>query len=500
MYSVLIVEDLDIVREDLKNLINWQEHGFQLVGTAKNGEAGLEVFYRTHPDIVITDIRMPILDGLSMIREIRKTSSGTQFILLTAFEEFEYAKTALYLDVHSYVMKYELDDEVLLRELDKSRAAIEKTRRLDRMEKNEHMKQYLSNSQDESPHSFFSWYGRSVLLLSQTDARLRGHKHQALCDALRERLSSRTFDTEFEDLDMSPEEHFLFLKVSESLSERKSMEFIHWFVSQYTDILLEHRVQTALAVGPYLYSADGISSAYQSAKKLLRQKVFYKKGCVIYSAPAPVARELEEMVRRCLEDCRRSVREMDLKNLEQSIPQMFTELLPRTQSVELLEECVRELTHVIAVQYRRKEMETLNEVLDEIVDCSRNLNIFELTQLFLQALTALDTAQGGRYSKRVHTIIQYIDTHYQEDVSLCDLSLQLDLSMIYISQLFKKEVGTTFSSYLTKTRVEKAIELLSSGKYKVYEVSEMVGYQTVQYFSKLFKKETGKKPSAFCPK
>ena len=90
-----------------------------------------------------------------------------------------------------------------------------------------------------------------------------------------------------------------------------------------------------------------------------------------------------------------------------------------------------------------------------------------------------------------------MEEHYNEGVNLSVIADRLQLSMIYICQIFKKEVGITFKEYLTKIRMREAVRLLKSGRYKVYEVSEMVGYQTVQYFSKVFKKETGKYPSDF---
>ncbi|MFA9379751.1 MAG: helix-turn-helix domain-containing protein, partial [Acetanaerobacterium sp.] len=141
--------------------------------------------------------------------------------------------------------------------------------------------------------------------------------------------------------------------------------------------------------------------------------------------------------------------------------------------------------------------ESFHDVLDKIVIRSREGNVFELVELYNEAIDMLENALMPQYSKKIREIIKYIQVHYQEEVNLSFLSQRLNLSIIYISQLFKKEVGMTFSAYLTKVRMDKAVALLQTGNYKVYEVSEMVGYQTIQYFSKIFKKETGKTPSDF---
>ena len=108
MYKVLIVEDMDITREDIMALIDWEKYGFQLLPGARNGKIGLEYAARYRPDIILTDIKMPVMTGLDMITEIRKTDAQVKVILLTAYEEFELAKKALEMGVQSYVLKYEM--------------------------------------------------------------------------------------------------------------------------------------------------------------------------------------------------------------------------------------------------------------------------------------------------------------------------------------------------------------------------------------------------------
>ncbi|MFA9381864.1 MAG: response regulator, partial [Acetanaerobacterium sp.] len=171
MYKVIIVEDSDIIREDIKRLIDWTKHGYEIVAEAKNGESGLAKFREYYPDIVITDIEMPVMTGLEMIAEIRKSSPQTQFILLTAYEEFEYAKKALYLDVHSYVLKHEVDEEILLRELEKQKISLERQKRIGMLNKSETLKKYLLQEdiagQDDG--ELFSWQGKSTVIVVEME-------------------------------------------------------------------------------------------------------------------------------------------------------------------------------------------------------------------------------------------------------------------------------------------------------------------------------------------
>ena len=113
MIKTLIVEDEKIILEDLLDIVDWKAEGFDVVGTAFNGKQGLTKFDKFQPDLVITDIRMPIMDGLDMMRSIRRTNESTMFLILSAYDEFEYAKTALRLGAEDYILKTELSEEYL---------------------------------------------------------------------------------------------------------------------------------------------------------------------------------------------------------------------------------------------------------------------------------------------------------------------------------------------------------------------------------------------------
>lgn len=138
-----------------------------------------------------------------------------------------------------------------------------------------------------------------------------------------------------------------------------------------------------------------------------------------------------------------------------------------------------------------------DEWLDRVCFNMLTESVDYTAERFGYLLDILQEHTDGRYSRKVREAMTYIREHYTEDVGLNEIALRLDVSSIYLSHLFKKEVGITFSAYITKLRIERAKELLRQGDKKIYEISEAVGYQTVQYFSKVFKKETGKTPGEF---
>ena len=124
MIKTMLVEDERIILEDLLSIINWQDEGFSIVATARNGKQGLQKFEQYRPELIITDIRMPILDGLSMMKSIKHTNPAVQFLFLSAYSEFDYAKEALRLGAWDYILKTEISEQYLKEKLSLIRTAM----------------------------------------------------------------------------------------------------------------------------------------------------------------------------------------------------------------------------------------------------------------------------------------------------------------------------------------------------------------------------------------
>ena len=125
MISVMIVDDEYIVREDLKTLIDWEKEGFQIVAEAENGVRGLGMYRQFRPQLIFADIKMPVMDGLAMSQKILEENPETKIILLTAYSDFDYARKAMEQEIHSYLLKHEIDEESLIRELGRVKEVIE---------------------------------------------------------------------------------------------------------------------------------------------------------------------------------------------------------------------------------------------------------------------------------------------------------------------------------------------------------------------------------------
>ena len=169
----------------------------------------------------------------------------------------------------------------------------------------------------------------------------------------------------------------------------------------------------------------------------------------------------------------------------------------RTENVYIWRKVSEKLLYFLMHRCAALEQPEIEERLDKFKREFQKMDIYSFMKEYEGIIAMLENNTDSKYSGKIRYIKAFIEQNYSRDISLNDVADDLGMNAIYLSQLFKKETGSTFSAYLTRVRMNHAIRLLRTGEYKIYEVSDMVGYQTVQYFSKVFKKETGKNPKDY---
>lgn len=504
MIKVLVVEDMDITREDILGLIDWQQHGFELLPSARNGRIGLEYALRYQPDIILTDIKMPIMTGLDMMREVQEKISGTKFILLTAYEEFEYAKKALEMGAQAFILKYEIDSQVLLRELNKCVELIRQEQRtkdmaararLDRLlTKEGYGAQEIQSSGTASRESFFPWIGKSVMLDIWCLKRRNDFGEDNFQDALKEELRRYRFVC----MKIREREYVVFLEAPDSHSQMERKRYLGEFILALQEAfgsLLN--TPTAVAIAGEVKGSRDIPAVKKAGEELLQYRIFRKGSCVLEEKPEKCPDEDKERVLWSVDDIGNDVGKEDYVNARVKIEELYSRGIAQARSIDLLKRATVKLSYYFRQKGYEVRLPEFDEWLDRVSFNMLTESVDHTAERFGYLLDILQEHTDRRYSRKVREAMAYIRERYTEDVGLNETALSLDVSSIYLSHLFKKETGITFSAYVTKLRIEKAKELLRQGDKKIYEISEMVGYQTVQYFSKVFKRETGKTPGEF---
>lgn len=496
MYKVLVVEDMDITREDIMALIDWKQYDFELLPGARNGKIGLEYARKFHPDIVITDIKMPIMTGLTMIEEIMEQDKHIKYILLTAYEEFEYAKKALTLGIHSFILKYEINREILLAELRKCQEELTMQEEIENVTIRHKLEKLLKGDIKTIyvEEKFFNWIGRSVLLDIWRWKTWTEFGEENLRDVLKEELR----EYRFEFLKIEAQEYIVFLRIPETHSEAERHQYLRGFIIafQYTcEKILESC--TAIAIGGYVNCNRDIGECRQQALEYLSRRIFFRGNCILDRDSVmqnPVAPEIME---EKYNNIQKSIRDNQFLTAKKNIRELFENEIANARNVDLLKKTVVKLSYFLREKGYAINLEEFDTYLESISMNILTDTIYHTEERFEYLLDILHEYIEQKYSRKVRETINYLRKHYMENVGLNEAADFLDITPIYLSHLFKKETGLTFSAYITKLRMEKAIELLRRGDLKIYEISEIVGYQTVQYFSKVFKKETGKSPKEF---
>lgn len=507
MTRVLLIEDLDIVREDIKNIIDWKTEGFEIVGEASNGETGLKMFRALRPDIIITDIRMPVISGLDMIRTILSETkeSDVGFVLLTAYEEFEYAKQALDMRINSYILKHELTPELILRELNRQRKLIQNARDskaksaisairsvlTDKTTDKNTLKEILPESDER----------RMLLIQIENSSRNIGYLDEISEIILKKMNNIMLGKNNLMIIDISTYELVVLYTKPQNISIAKDLEMENRFLRELQLDLKDSGFSTFISVYGKPVSFANIQSVYIKMHILSKKKVFEKDKKLIHidniQSDDSFSENQKKAIDEKLEKIKFTLSDRKFQDIPNIISGLFTVTLKEIGSYMLYERCVYDLIYLIGNIIDYEEKEYFMRITGEILKNPQNYSAYEISDLFCGFISKLSKKETGKYSKKVRRIISYIENHYYEDVNLSLLAEILKLSPVYLCRIFKHEVGITFKEYLTKVRMRTAVRLLQSGQYKVYEVSEKVGYQTVQYFCKVFKQETGKYPSDY---
>lgn len=515
MIKVLLVDDDDFVREGLKETIEWDELGFCVVGEARNGKQALAILAKEQIDLVVTDIRMPVMDGLELVDHIKKMEIETEVIILTGYDEFDYAKKAINNGVTLYILK-PVNTEELLNSLLKIKIKIKKNN-----ESNKALKNYKENlpvlkqtflmnlvkedmSEVDMNKNLMMFEIASLdMTFYVVDILLKESEHiKQINEILEEQLIS-DFGDKYHLFRLFEKELcvIVFLSNFQNFSTIKNC-----FKSVLTIVQTEHGKILSIGVGKPHVGYKNMKEAYIEAAEATNYRVVMGWGNVL-----------------CLEELRKRPKALMVYS-GQDISEVVDEFkngnynkgkaILRGKYRRFIEE------GIVNIDYIRKfSLQVLFEIdlkvlkpnigLDEIlgVDFLPNkelheLDTIELMRDFMEKITTeiveyLTNCSKNRYRKEVAEAITIIEKEYKSDLSVENVAENLFISSSHFMHIFKKETGMSFNEYLLKFRFEKAKELLSTRNYKVHDICKMVGFNDPKYFSKIFKRETGVTPKQY---
>lgn len=402
MYKLLIIDDEYLVRLGLKETISWDTYNIEIVGEAKNGQEGLEKIEALSPDIVILDIKMPVMDGLEVVKALQNVEKNFNIIILSGYRDFEYAKGTLEQGVFSYLLK-PIENEKLIQKVFEAIEDLEKKRK---------NRRFIKNIRDDLPKIY------SKFILDVLTGKIYN------IDEIKEKCE--TYQIVF-----PLPGHLLYGKITD-----------------------EHR-------------------QYEQIKNILKD--LFEESIIAY-------------------DCKVHF----YKLLEESFVIFF-------ECLQL--DTIIKIGRTVVKRFEKMSSAIINMGVSSEYDTIKKFRyIFKEAKDVVQQHTYLlmSTVNSATHKENMKPQIQqalaYISEHYYESLTVKSVSEAIYVSDSYLMHNMKDQIGMTFNEYVTDYRMKKAKELLRKGTNKIYEISSMVGYNDVKYFSQVFRKNSGLTPSEYIEK
>lgn len=508
LIRALIVDDEYLAREGMKNTINWKSYGCECCGEAENGIDGIEKAKELSPEIIITDIKMPGIDGIEMVKKIKEFLPNSKFIVITAYDEFEYARAAVKIDAIDFILK-PIDEGEFVEAVKKAVEECVKLRKdidikgrkllLSLMRgkdianvKNE-LLNYNINFADFLILNVQNDYYENLIEKDDIEAVFRLNRY--IKEVFTEFFGLNAYVIECHEnklgIVLSIDGEFEFNELNLKLSN----------LQKY--IKSKCKISVTIGVSSVKSNCE-LKEAYEESKEALKNRLYKGKGSIIYFKDLKeknfinwslVLKEEESLVLK-LKAC-------DRINLEKQLKYIYYHLLNKDQvkdhivkqvSLDIAIKALNALSgfnigvnKVIKKDYSiYRSIENLSTI-DEIYECIYNF--------MMDIIRAIRESNVNSNCDSIEKAIDYIKEHYNENICLKDIAQEVYLSESYLSRKMKIVTGISFVEYITKVRIEKAMQYLRDSNAKVTEVSCKVGYPDYRYFSHIFKKYTGYTPS-----
>ncbi len=533
MYKVLIVDDEKYVISLIEKLIDWEKLGMKVVGSAGDGMKGVELVEELKPDILIADVKMPGFDGISLVKRVREIDRDIKFIIISGHKKFEYAKSVMKYNVEDYILK-PIDKEELegilqkiRKELDekseqrKNEGKINKWMDSNRLLMNDQFMEELYNkslfskkqSIEEINQRYFTELGNyvyrcAIIQLNGLNGTMEASFVEDFLSTLKKYIDQKNGENERPV--MSRIGYHQILLLLESAQEKMSS----------VNTVLEHILGEALRMGS---KYSGLKVAFSVGKPVrLDTNVMGLEETLDSARTALNKRFTDGYGRILLAENNRTAENSDidadmLKNLGKAV--RSTSESEITQQINAIYDAVRSegyknsniyMTAACKVneelyQYLRlfSSAEGMQQKLEEQLGkrMIEATGITELKKLLVQHICEnmeqLIGDSKSNLSPAIRTAKIFIANNYKQDIGLGDVARVVNLSSVYFSGLFKKEMGENFVDYLNRVRIDAAKVLLKDVRNNIGEIAEQCGFSDTRYFAKIFKRSVGITPSDY---
>lgn len=530
MLKVFLAEDEFIIREGIKNNIDWQAYGYEFCGEASDGELAFPLIQKTRPDILITDIKMPFVDGLALSRLVKKELPETEIIILSGYEEFDYAKEAIQIGVARYLLK-PINGETLLQEIDsvaeiilgkqkekeireKYQKEMEENSLRDQMDLFQHlvtgdcsMEELLSVAGKLDLKIMAPWY--SIVLLKIQSMKHDYEEYSGSIVVVDERIVKLAEPEHVLIFDRALEGRAFLFKAD---SEEELLAYQKEYLGDVKEVLSGYaNLRYFGGIGTPVNRLREIPASFEDASHAFAHRYLVAESCILDSSLLMQegaaehedfrisAVNPEQIDRTKMQEF---LRTGDLDEVVYFVDEFFGKLDGGAMKSRIFRQYITMDAYFSIVDF----LKGLGLQKDEIEAPDQDSSILQdeksamdyIVRIMEKALVLREKKASSRYEDVVSEVIHYIEDNYaQEELSLNLLASHVNFSPNHLSMIFSQQTGQTLIRYLTDYRMNRAKELLRCSSKKSSVISMEVGYKDPHYFSYLFKKTQGMTPTQY---
>lgn len=518
MLKAIIADDEQAILKGLSSIIQWEDYGIEIVGQASNGSEALRLIESLNISILITDIHMPEMDGLALIREVKRRGFQLKSIILSGYDDFAYVKEAVKLGIENYLLKPIVRDELcstLLNIVEKINQEVYRQNQLrsdSLILRNNILNRWLTNHISQS-----HLLERSDLLqINLAGSRYliclfkvlyeshHDNSHRELLNFASENICNEILNTTGKVItlcDMSGHIAAIFDDTNDLRTDHIHAS-LHACVASINKLL---KCAVFVTVGSRESSCQEVYQSYAKAVELMNYSLIMPPNSIVdYERITHESFLNNEQIHIDYDHFQHI---LSAKNVDQAVD--FIE--DAFGKISFLKDTAPLHTYPILMDILYRILNTLNQIkisTDTLFTTQDTMFIhlihaksLEELQDWLKSIVVKAIEKMNAEDDNTHPIIKrvltFVETHYAGNISLKTISHSFNVSAAYLGQLFIKEKGETFSNYLNMKRIEKAMELLATTNLELQEISEKVGYVNQSYFNLIFKKITGVYPSKY---
>lgn len=520
MNNVLVVDDEIISRIGISSILEWESEGFTLVDAVVNGEEALKILREQQIDLVITDIKMPVMTGIDLIKAAKEEGIETAFVVLSSYDDYAYVREALKLGAVDYILKLDLDKSHLQSVLEKvkeqiankktkasspkqiTKQAINSARRdflkhllYGKVDFSDQIQEKLDYLQLEFPHD------RYVAIMFHVE----NPDHVPSEGSIRVVIEEVLEDYDSAYMSETARDEFCVLYNIQNSGEQEMNGAVRKLSNRIAFIMRQYFNQKVVFyISRFEGTLEDVPLTYlQVCQACSFKNVVSDSNMVHYT---DVLRYRSDQDLKQLEDITvRIEKSLNEKNY-QKVTEIFDELIKaidESKYVNLgqINYFLFSLIYLIEHHTKENNIPVSHAVADEkeryeyVQQIKRKSELLDFLESFKKVVKDIDDQSSDNYI--IRNVKCYLMTHYKEGIVLKEVSEEFGLTNTYLSMLFKKETGETLKGFLTSLKIGQAKELLKSSTMQIVEIANEVGYDDEHYFSRIFKQKTGMTPTQY---